>query len=178
MPERDAKLFEVLIGQMREYRDIDVVYSKTLCVLRHAELFEPVRDLLHREASPYSPRGLAALWTRAIKKTTLREYISRLILMLNSRCNNLKPPCPSWHDRKCSCASRRCPFCLGEFRFAAVMLGRVRADRAGRSVQSISLRLPHDLSADIRQPGQHTAVRRRGPRRRSTTAFLPARRNS
>jgi DNA modification methylase len=61
---------------------------------------------------------------------------------------------------------------------AAVMPGGVRADRAGRSVQSISLRLPHDLSADIRQPGPHTAVRRRGPRRRSATAFLPARRNS
>ena len=47
MPERDAEIFEVLIGQMTEDRDIDVVLSKALRVLGHAELFEPLRNLLH-----------------------------------------------------------------------------------------------------------------------------------
>ena len=47
MPERDAKLFEIVIGQMREYRDIDVIFDKALGVLGHAEVLEPVRNLLH-----------------------------------------------------------------------------------------------------------------------------------
>ena len=51
MPERDADLFEVLIGQIAEDRDIDVVLGKALRVLGHAELFEPVRNLLHRGLS-------------------------------------------------------------------------------------------------------------------------------
>ena len=54
MPERDAELFEVLIGQIAKDRDIDVVLGKALRVLGHAELFEPVRDLLHR-AKPTRP---------------------------------------------------------------------------------------------------------------------------
>src|SRR6516225_9380067 len=48
MSKRDAKLFEVLIGQITQYRDIDVVFDKALGVLGQAELFEPVRDLPHR----------------------------------------------------------------------------------------------------------------------------------
>ena len=58
---RNADLFEVLIGQVAEDREIDIVLGKALGVLGHAELFEPVRDLLHRDPSPVeSPRGLAA----------------------------------------------------------------------------------------------------------------------
>jgi len=51
MPEWDADVFEILIGQMAKYRDIDPVLGKGLGVLGHAELFEPVRNLLHRGAS-------------------------------------------------------------------------------------------------------------------------------
>ena len=47
MPEQDADVLEVLIGQMAEYRDIDSVLGKALRILRHAELCEPVRNLLH-----------------------------------------------------------------------------------------------------------------------------------
>ena len=46
-----AEVFEVLIGQMAERRDTNAVLSKALRVLGHAELFEPVRNLLHRRAS-------------------------------------------------------------------------------------------------------------------------------
>src|SRR5689334_8829495 len=42
MPERDADVLEVLIGQIAERRDIDLVLGKYLSVLSHAELFEPL----------------------------------------------------------------------------------------------------------------------------------------
>jgi hypothetical protein len=48
MPERDTKLFEVLIGQVAKDGGVDVALGKTLRVLGHAERFEPVRNLLHR----------------------------------------------------------------------------------------------------------------------------------
>jgi hypothetical protein len=52
MPKRDAKLFEVLIGHMGKYQSTNVVFDKTLGVLGQAELFEPIRDLLH--SGPHS----------------------------------------------------------------------------------------------------------------------------
>jgi len=77
MPERDAKLFEVLIGQMREHRDIDVVFDKPLGILGHAELFEPVRDRLHRDVSTRIQRGLNTLldspWT-LLKEVRLSSF--------------------------------------------------------------------------------------------------------
>src|SRR6516225_258627 len=48
MTAQHADVFEILIGQITQYRDIDAVFSKALRILRQAELFEPVRDLLHR----------------------------------------------------------------------------------------------------------------------------------
>jgi hypothetical protein len=47
MPKREAKLFEVLIGQMAEDGNINIVFGKTLNVLGHAELFEPICNFLH-----------------------------------------------------------------------------------------------------------------------------------
>ena len=47
MPERDAKLFEILIGQMTEDGGIDVVLGKAPGVLGHAELSEPVTNMQH-----------------------------------------------------------------------------------------------------------------------------------
>ena len=62
MPERDAELLEVLIGQVAKNRDINVALGKALRVLGHAELFEPVRNLLHRGpvacASGWAVRGV------------------------------------------------------------------------------------------------------------------------
>ena len=49
MPERcHANLFEVLIGQVAQNSEINMVFSKALNMLGHTELFEPVRNLLHR----------------------------------------------------------------------------------------------------------------------------------
>ena len=55
MPEEDADVLEVLIGQMAERGDTNAVLSEALRVLGHAEFFEPVSNLLHRRASP--PNG-------------------------------------------------------------------------------------------------------------------------
>src|SRR3954451_15486594 len=42
-----AQLFEVLISQIAQYREIDVVVGKALRVVRQAEALEPVCNLLH-----------------------------------------------------------------------------------------------------------------------------------
>jgi hypothetical protein len=47
VPEQDADVLEVLIGQMGERRDFNPVFSKTPCILGHAEFFEPIGNLLH-----------------------------------------------------------------------------------------------------------------------------------
>ena len=61
MPERDAKLFEIPIGQMTEDGGIDVVLGKAPGVLGHAEFFEPVLNPLHRGPSSRIYRGLTEL---------------------------------------------------------------------------------------------------------------------
>jgi hypothetical protein len=49
MPERrDANLFEVSIGQITQDSEINIVFGKPPNVLLHTNLFEPVRNLLHR----------------------------------------------------------------------------------------------------------------------------------
>jgi hypothetical protein len=47
MAKKDPDVHKVLISQMGENRDIDAVIGKGFRVLGHAELFEPVRNLLH-----------------------------------------------------------------------------------------------------------------------------------
>ena len=49
--EHDADFLQVLIGQVGEDGEINAVFSKTLRILGHAELFEPVRNRLHRGPS-------------------------------------------------------------------------------------------------------------------------------
>jgi hypothetical protein len=46
--ECNSEVFEVLIGQVGKDREINAVFGKTLCVLGHAEFFEPISNLLHR----------------------------------------------------------------------------------------------------------------------------------
>src|SRR6516165_7666548 len=54
MPERhNANLFEVLISQVAQNGKINIVLGKALNVLLHTELFEPVRNLLHRGPAEY-----------------------------------------------------------------------------------------------------------------------------
>ena len=46
--ENNAQLLQVVISQVREDREINSIFGKTLGVLGHAELFEPFCNLLHR----------------------------------------------------------------------------------------------------------------------------------
>ncbi len=47
MAERgNPEFFQVLIGQLRQYREIDIVRGEVLGVLGHTELVEPTCDLL------------------------------------------------------------------------------------------------------------------------------------
>jgi hypothetical protein len=49
MTERtDTEVFQVLVCQIPENREIDIVVSKALGVLGHSEFFEPISNLLHR----------------------------------------------------------------------------------------------------------------------------------
>ena len=48
--ENDAQLLQVLISQIGKDFKIDAVLRKALRVLGHAEIFEPVRNFLHRGA--------------------------------------------------------------------------------------------------------------------------------
>ena len=48
MPEWDADVLEVLIGQIAEDRDIDHVLGKALSVLGQTDLFEPITNIQHR----------------------------------------------------------------------------------------------------------------------------------
>jgi hypothetical protein len=52
MPEQDADLLKVMIGQIAEHREINSVLSKALRVLPETELLKPIRDLLHRGSAP------------------------------------------------------------------------------------------------------------------------------
>ena len=47
MPEQDAYVLEVLIGQMTQCREVDSVLGKALGVLGHAERSQPLRDRGH-----------------------------------------------------------------------------------------------------------------------------------
>jgi hypothetical protein len=51
MPEKDADVLKVLIGQVAERLGSNAVFGKTLDVLGHAEFFEPARNLLRRGAA-------------------------------------------------------------------------------------------------------------------------------
>src|SRR5262245_26903006 len=61
MPDRrNADLFEILIGQVIQNIKINIVLSKALGVLLHTELFEPVRNMLHRIPLEFDVRSAPA----------------------------------------------------------------------------------------------------------------------
>src|SRR5262245_55081869 len=87
MPQQNTKVLEILLRQIADDREVNGVVREALGVLGQAELFEPVRDLLHR-ASASSRVGLL--------------YVQ---------------PAREWHDihppiggSTCACPSARCPF--------------------------------------------------------------------
>src|SRR5215831_12367694 len=69
MPKQNADFLEVLIGQMGECRDINPVFSETLGVLGHAELFEPICNLLHGGPLRISRYPFWTGWTEILPHT-------------------------------------------------------------------------------------------------------------
>src|SRR4029077_12830618 len=56
MPKGDAEFLEALICYVGQNEGVDVVLSKALRILGHAELFEPIRHFFRRcRAHPKSP---------------------------------------------------------------------------------------------------------------------------
>ena len=53
--ENDAHLLQILISQIGKHGEIDSILGKALGVLGHAELIEPVSNLLHCGAPSCAP---------------------------------------------------------------------------------------------------------------------------
>ena len=49
MTQRNAEVLQILIRQIAKNAGINVIFRKALSILGHAELLEPVLNLLHRE---------------------------------------------------------------------------------------------------------------------------------
>ena len=58
------------IRKVRKDREIDTIFSKTLHVLGHAEFFEPIGNLLHRQ-----PRAELPATSRAASLAILHEKL-------------------------------------------------------------------------------------------------------
>ena len=55
--KRNTDILQVLVSQMREYRDVNLIFGKTLRVLPETKSLKPVGNLLHiasRFTGPYS----------------------------------------------------------------------------------------------------------------------------
>ena len=53
MAQQNAEVLEILLCQIADDREVNGVVGEALGVLGQAELFEPVCDLLHRNASAW-----------------------------------------------------------------------------------------------------------------------------
>jgi len=56
----------MLIGQFGKNREINAIFGKAFCVLGHAEFFEPLSNLPHRDPS----RGSAAKLAKPVNVNT------------------------------------------------------------------------------------------------------------
>src|SRR5262249_10337787 len=53
MPQQNTEILEILLCQIADDREVNSVVREALGVLGQAELFEPVRDLLHRDYASF-----------------------------------------------------------------------------------------------------------------------------
>src|SRR5262245_2133735 len=91
MSEQNAEVLEILLRQIADDREVNGVVGEALGVLGQAELFEPVRDLLHRDSASYSPPLIVGL----------------LHLQPAKEWHHVHPPIGGQHG--CACPSVRCP---------------------------------------------------------------------
>jgi hypothetical protein len=106
---RNANLFEVLIGQIRQDEKANILLGKPLRVLSETELVEPVRDLLHCSAPSHLPSGeymrsrgcvLRAGMARIALSESASASFARLIQGEAMACATSKaPPTATAQDR-------------------------------------------------------------------------------
>ena len=85
----------MLIRKVGKDRKINTIFNKTLHVLGHAEIFEPIGNLLHRR-----PRG-------NLPATTKADSLAR---SLKSCSRPLRGPCLRWVNRDRNPMSALRPF--------------------------------------------------------------------
>src|SRR5580704_15370214 len=94
MPQRNADVLEVLLAKMREYGNINLILGKPLSVLPETELFQPVRNLLHR--GPFSPvyRGPTTPLDQVDREfmRKIRSVVVTAGLNMPSGCPQRDPP--------------------------------------------------------------------------------------
>jgi hypothetical protein len=75
MPEKDANVLKVLIGQVAERLGSNAVFGKTLGVLGHAELYERVRYLFRRLRAhdPNSSSKALASFRSSVSKPSVNQ---------------------------------------------------------------------------------------------------------
>ena len=83
--EQDVQSFQVLTREIGNDAEINSIFDKTLRVLGHAELFEPVRNLLHlgQQRSRRGPSNFLI---------TAAESLHRQILDSTSRLKSAREP--------------------------------------------------------------------------------------
>src|SRR5262245_14741103 len=87
MPQQNTQVLEILLCQIADDREVNGVGGEALGVLGQAELFEPVRDLLHRDSASY--------WIPPPESVTTP-----------SACQRVAPrPSPNWGLARCACPS-------------------------------------------------------------------------
>src|SRR5271156_5855074 len=101
MPQRNADVLEVLIAKMGEYGNINLILGKTLSVLPETELFQPVRNLLHRGPFSRIYRGPTAPLDQVDSEfmRQIRSVVVTAGLNMPSRCPRRDPP----HGRDYCC---------------------------------------------------------------------------
>src|SRR5579871_2880273 len=94
MPQRNADVLEVLIAKIGEYGNINLILGKTLSVLPETELFQPVRNLLHRGPFSWIYRGPTAPLDQVDSEfmRQIRSVVVTAGLNMPSRCSRRDPP--------------------------------------------------------------------------------------
>src|SRR5271165_1667062 len=94
MPQRNADVLEVQIAKMGKYGNINLILGKTLSVLPETELFQPVRNLLHRGPFSRIYRGPTAPLDQVDSEfmRQIRSVVVTAGLNMPSRCPRRDPP--------------------------------------------------------------------------------------
>ena len=136
---RNANLFEVLIGQIRQDEKANILLGKPLRVLSETELVEPVRDLLHCGAPSHLPSGE---YMRS-RGCVLRAGMARIALSeFASASFAIRPQSPSAHSGRGNgmCHIPGPPPQLLRIGMRAISMGKSRFQGAAPTAVNVTVR--------------------------------------